>query len=512
MRPPTPPGVSAHRATRSLHDSLRAGRLGTTAMFALGIAAVTPLSVVAGAIPLAYGQVRELGVPAGYAITAALLAIFTVGLAAMARHVPNAGAFYAYVTAGLGRAAGVATAGLALVAYNCMQIGLYGAFGIAATAAASAFGWRSHWGVWIAAGWLAVAVLGQSRTRFNARILAVLISAEVLVVIVLDAVMVGHPADGIRLDTLNPLLLAGPTGAASLVGAITGLVGFEIPLAHAALARDPRRTTRRAITLILAVVAVLYAGSAWAMSVATGPDRIIAVAERHLTDLFFVLPAPYVPRAVMGVAGVLFATSLFAAMIAFHSTVARYTLTLAREGVLPRWLAVTRADEVPVAGSAMQSTAAAVTLLAVVGLGLDPTIDLFFYGTISGGLGVLVLMSVTAVAVIRYFRRHPGDENVWRRRVAPLIAAMFLLLVLAATLAFYGELLGTDDPLKIWLAPCVYLLAATCGVAWARVLRRRRPEAYAAIGQGDRPVRGPGPGRDVPLPRADTDRRRLVND
>jgi amino acid transporter len=479
------------RRTRSssLEAGLRAGRLSTWGLFFLGIAAVTPLSVVAGAIPLGYGQVRQLGVPAGYTVVAVVLGLFAVGLAAMANHVPNSGAFYSYVAAGLGKPAGVATAMIALAAYNAMQIGLYGAFGVATSAAMAMLGIDAYWGVWILIGWLAVGVLGQLKVRVNARILGVLICAEVLIVLILDAAMIGHPAGGtVRYETLNPALLASPEGAASLVGGIAGLVGFEIPLAFALLARDPRRTTRRAIYAILAVVALLYAGSAWAMSVVTGPDRIIAVAGEHLSDLFFFLPAPYLPHAVLDVGAALFATSLFAAMLAFHSTVARYTLTLAREGVLPHWLARTRDDEVPVGGSALQTGIAIVSLLVIVALGLDPTTDLFFYGTVSGGLGVLVLMSVTAVAVIRFFHRHPLGENLWRRRIAPIVSAAFLITVLLLTLAFFGELLGTVSPIRTWATPAAYLLVAGAGVAWAFHLKRNRPDAWAVIGHGDRAV------------------------
>ena len=486
----------------SLEAGLRAGRLSTWGLFSLGIAAVTPLSVVAGAIPLGYGQIRQLGVPAGYTVVAVVLGLFAVGLAAMANHVPNSGAFYSYVAAGLGKPAGVATAMIALVAYNAMQIGLYGAFGVATAAAMGILDVHVYWGVWVLVGWLAVGVLGQLRVRVNARILGVLVGAEVLIVGILDAAMVTHPAGGtVRYDTLDPRLLASPEAAASLVGGIAGLVGFEIPLAFALLARDRRRTTRRAIYSILAVVALLYAGSAWAMSVATGPDRIIAVAGDHLTDLFFFLPAPYLPAVVLEVATALFATSLFAAMLAFHSTVARYTLTLAREGVLPHYLARTRDDEVPVGGSALQTAIAIVSLLAIVAFGLDPTTDLFFFGTTSGGLGVLILMSVAAVAVIRFFHRRPLGENLWRRRIAPITSAAFLITVLLLTLTFFGELLGATDPIRIWAAPAVYLLVAVSGVAWAYRLKTKRPEAWAVIGQGDRAITV----RPIPLRRVPSD-------
>jgi amino acid transporter len=78
--------------------------LSTTRLFAYGIGAVTPLTVIVGAMALGFGQVRQLGTPIGYLLAAAVLAVFAVGLAAMARHLPNPGAFYAYVAAGLGKA------------------------------------------------------------------------------------------------------------------------------------------------------------------------------------------------------------------------------------------------------------------------------------------------------------------------------------------------------------------------------------------------------------------------
>jgi amino acid transporter len=369
------------------------------------------------------------------------------------------------------------------------------------------FGVDTNWRVMVIAAWLAICVLGQLRTRRNAHLLGVSISAEVLIVLVFGGVMLAHPADGtVSVAALNPLLLVNTEGAGTLVGAIAGLVGFEVPLAFAMLARDPRRTPRRAIYLILLVVGVLYAGSAWAMTVIAGPGNIVAVAEEHPTDLFFYLPAPYLPSVVMHLAVTLFATSLFAAILAFHSTVARYILTLAREGVLPAWLARTRADEVPVTASAAQSAVALVALIVVMLLDLDPTRDLFFYGTVAGGLGVLVLMGAAAVAVIRFFHRNRHGENVWRRRIAPIISAVFLLTILALTVAFFGELVGSTNPVKVWAPITTYLVVILIGVAWALYLRTRRPEVYAVIGHGDKAAFArPSPGL-IPPPRNSGDR------
>jgi amino acid transporter len=210
-----------------------------------------------------------------------------------------------------------------------------------------------------------------------------------------------------------------------------------------------------------------------------------------------------VPQLVTDAGGVLFATSLFAALLAFHATVARYTLTLAREGVLPAWLAVTRADEVPVTASLLQSGLAFTTLVVFVVAGLDPTMDLFFFGTVAGGLGVLTLMSLTAVAVIAFFARRRRGESLWRRRIAPILSATVLILVLAASVAFFGDLLGTTDPIKTWAAPAGYLTAGLAGLAWAYRLKRTRPETYAVIGHGDRTTTSQPPTIPAPSPQTD---------
>ena len=110
-------------------------------------------------------------------------------------------------------------------------------------------------------------------------------------------------------------------------------------------------------------------------------------------------------------------------------------------------------------------------------------------------------MSVAAVAVVRFFHRNPLGENRWRRRLAPIVSATFLITMLLLTLAFFGQLLGATDPIRIWATPAAYLLVAASGVAWAYHLKRNRPEAWAVIGLGDRAV----PVRRIVLRRAPSD-------
>src|SRR2546425_8098942 len=90
---------------------------------------VAPLTVAAGVITTADAVTGMTAIPAAFIAVALVLGLFSVGYVAMSRHITNAGAFYAFVARGLGRPTGVAAALVALVSYNLLQVGLYGAFG-----------------------------------------------------------------------------------------------------------------------------------------------------------------------------------------------------------------------------------------------------------------------------------------------------------------------------------------------------------------------------------------------
>ena len=120
----------AAQATAASHDPGLSRRvLGVPSITLMIIAASAPLTVVAGGVTTSFAVTGSLGVPLGFVLIAVILTLFAVGYTAMGRYVTNAGAFYAYVSQGLGRVAGVGGSLVALVSYNAMQIGIYGLFG-----------------------------------------------------------------------------------------------------------------------------------------------------------------------------------------------------------------------------------------------------------------------------------------------------------------------------------------------------------------------------------------------
>ncbi|MFB6397653.1 APC family permease [Polymorphospora lycopeni] len=468
-------------------QALARNRLGVPAVTAFVLAAAAPLTVVAGSAGTGFAVTGFVGVPVVYLTVGVLLAVFSAGYVAMARHVRQAGGFYAYVTLGLGRVPGVGAALVTQLGYNCLQISLYGAFGAVAADLAATRGWYLPWWLCAAAGWILVAVLGLRSVRVNGRVLATLLLLELAVVVVFDIVMLAHPAaGGVTLTALSPARLADPAAVAILVGGLAGFVGYEATVVFAEEVRDPRRTVALATYLALGLIAGLYALSTWAMTVAAGPADVVAAARAHDADLFFVLAAPHLPAALVDLGRLLLLTSLFAALLAFHNMVARYAFSLAREGLLPAVLGRTgRLTGAPVYGSLLQSGLAPTALGTFAGAGLDPIRHVFFTGGVTGGLGVLVLMAATSFAVLGYFARDRRGEPAWRRVTAPAVAAVTLTAVLVVTVAGFGALLDLpgDSPLR-WLLPAGYAVAAVAGAGWALILRATRPRVYAAIGLG----------------------------
>jgi len=195
--------------------------------------------------------------------------------------------------------------------------------------------------------------------------------------------------------------------------------------------------------------------------------------------------------ALSQAAQVLFLTSLFAAALAFHNVVWRYMYALGRENVLPAALGRTGGNNIPKTASLTQSLTGLAVIVVYAAGGWPPMTYLFFWLGTTGGFGILVLLALTAVAVVAFFGRDPHGENAWRRLIAPALAAVVLAGILVLAVLHYATLLGVPagDP-AAWALPASYAVVAVIGLGWGLILRARRPRVYAAIGLGAHAVTG----------------------
>jgi amino acid transporter len=466
--------------------TLSAGRLGPGGVMSFVLAAAAPLTVTAGIISTGYAVTGMTGLPIAFIAVGGALALFAVGYVAMARHITSAGAFYTYVSRGLGRPAGVGAAWVALITYNVLQVALYGGIGAAAGPLLERLGVSVPWWLLALLCWSVVGMMGLLRVDLNGRVLAVLLAAEILVIIVFSLAGLLNPSSGsLALESFSPTaLLTSEAGVLFAIAAL-GFVGFESGVVYSEESKDPRRTVPRAIYTAITVITIAFALSTWTMQADVGPDQIVAVARSGGGDTFFLLASANLPIAFIVIGRILFTTGMFAAMNAVHNTTARYVFALGREGLLPREFGRTHPRTgAPVIGSLFQS-GVAVVVIAMFAIGdVDPLVALFYGGGTVGAIGILVLAAATSVAIVAFFRRR-RDGLTPARWAAALASVVILSVMLGLALSHIPTLLGVpaDSPLG-WIVPAVFAAAAVGGLAWGVALHRVRPDLYRQIGYG----------------------------
>jgi amino acid transporter len=476
--------------------ALRADRLGTGGLLLSVLAATAPLMVVAGVMPTTFAVMGIVGQPLLFVVLGVVLILFSIGYAEMSRHVHNAGAFYAYISRGLGGTAGAGAALVALVAYNALQIGIYGIFGfevsgLLATYADVEIAW------WIPAllAALAVGLLGWLKIDVNARVLGVLLVIEVLLVVIFDVAALADPGrEGLSLHAFNPDTLTGAGVGTALCFCIAAFLGFEQAPVYAEETSRPHVLVPRVMFLAVGGVAVFFALSSWALTVATGPSAIVGTAQKQSAGLLFFLTESRLGGTFTDVLHVLFVTGMFAALLSFHNVVARYAFAMGREGLLPAAFGRTSGTSgAPGTGSLLQTVVAVVVVVAFaiaddkpVGDPTAPVLHLFTWLGNIGALGVIVLMAAASLSVVVFFvRRGAAGAQAWRL-VTSALAGLSLLVIAGYTVKDFEVLVGAGpDSSLSWVLPGIIGLALVAGLVLGLVLRARAPEKHARIGLGN---------------------------
>ncbi|KTS78877.1 amino acid transporter, partial [Microbacterium testaceum] len=187
------------------------------------------LTVVGGAGPLGILIGNGVGYPTLYAVSAVILLLFAVGLAAMTRHVPRPGAFFTYIGYGLGRPSGLAAAWTAILTYTTIQVAVYGYVGyLLEITVVSVGGPDLPWWLYALATVALVGVLGYRHIDLSSKVLGILLIAEVAIVLVLvGAVVVNGGPEGLSLAPFEPANIASGSPGVGLMFAIAAFIGFE---------------------------------------------------------------------------------------------------------------------------------------------------------------------------------------------------------------------------------------------------------------------------------------------
>lgn len=476
----------ANEAQKS--NELRREALGLGFIIFFVISAAGPLVAIAGGVPIGIMLGNGAGTPALIVATVVILLAFSAGYTSMARYVTNAGGFYAFAARGLGGGVGGAAALLALLGYNTMQIGLYGMFGTVASGfLAQHLGIAVPWWVCAFAAMASIAVFGYRQIDLSAKVLSVLVIGEYLVVLVLDvAILKVGGAAGLTLVPFTQHAVLSGTPAVGLLFCFAMFIGFEATTIYSEEAKNPHRTIPLATYLSVLLIGGFYAFSVWCMVVGAGADSIVKIISglQDPTTFLYSLSDHYANRSLTLAMSVLFITSVYAGLLAFHNSAARYFFASGREGLLPKALGRTHpTHQSPHNGSLLQSALAAVVVLLFAIAGSDPVLTLFSWLTNVATLCVIALMALTSFAVIRYFRHADAgaDEGALRVVVLPLLSGIALTAVLLFAIANFSVLTGASKTLSYALTVSLPV-AAIIGFLLAGRLRMRNPVLFSKLG------------------------------
>ena len=269
---------------------LRKNSIGLLHIVFFVVAAAAPLMAVVGATPAAFAFGNGPGVAGAFILAGALYLVFSVGFTSMSRYVGSAGAFYTYITQGLGKPIGVGAALIAVLTYNAIQIAVYGLFAVFVNAALTPFGVNLPWWIYSILAIAVVTLCGQRQIAFSGNLLGVCMLAEIALLLLLDVAVVLHGGgpEGISLSSFAPSTVFGPGLGVSLVFVIGSYIGFEATAIFSEEAHNPERTIPRATYVAVFLITAFYALSTWAIAQAYGPSLIAAAAKDNIETLYLV--------------------------------------------------------------------------------------------------------------------------------------------------------------------------------------------------------------------------------
>ena len=514
---------SASVMTTDTPSGLKKGAIGMMSVIFMAVANAAPITAMTGNTPIAVGFGNGLGAPAGFLFATIILTLFALGYVAMAKHITTTGAFYGFISHGLGQVWGMASGMLATFAYVVFEGSLIGGCAYFANDAVNTIvGVDIPWLVFAIGAVVIIAALCHFHISLTAAILGVTLVAEVLILFSLafSVIFSGGGPDGFMLDQTVLLnnafesLPAGAFGTAAASGSMAiGLffafwswVGFETTAVYGEESRNPKKIIPRA-TLIAVVGLGLFYTFVSSMVLAGNGAKVSVEASISASplDLYFGLVQANLGTVPLDIYKVLLVIGSFACALAFHNAASRYLFALGREipsaAVQKSIGAAHPRHGSPYIASAVQSviTLVVVVLFAVFtavqvpdadGVPVDtpalvPYTNIYGLLALIGTAAILLVQAICSMAVIWYFwvrKTHRG--NVITTLICPLIGGVAMLYVVwllwdnRAFAAGYAS-----DSLVFKSAPYLILAVFVIGLVYALWLRFSRPDVYTAIGR-----------------------------
>jgi len=232
-------------------------------------------------------------------------------------------------------------------------------------------------------------------------------------------------------------------------------------------------------------------GAADAIDETVKRSTVEGVPLADSAQVLFSVATEYVGSWLADVMSWLVLSSLFAGLLAFQNSAARYFFSMGRAGVLPTRLDHVNKAGAPLLGSIVTSAITGLVIVLFVVTDKDPVLNLFFWFSGVAVVAIVLVEVLVCFAVVAFFRRHPEEKNIWKTMIAPILAAIGLIVGEYLLMSRFGLLAGTvaegvDPTTQSWglnllgytlvfLPFVVFVLGAIVGTI------RRRGENVSAI-------------------------------
>jgi len=498
-------------------NKLKVGAIGLFGVLFMALANAAPITAMTGNVPIAVAYGNGVYAPAGYLIATIVLTLFTVGYAAMSRYITTAGAFYGFVSHGLGQIWGMATGALATMAYIVFEGSLIGIFAYFAHSALDTwFAINVNWLLIAVIGIILAGIFGYFDINIAAALLGFLLVCEVILLTALafSVLFKGGGPDGLMTASLNPLnafkslpeggglgvqmgTAALPAGAAALglFFAFWSWVGYETTAVYGEESRNPRTIVPKATLIAVVGLGTFYTFVSWMVIAGNGAKMAIDKSANNSLGMFIDLAKANLGGNWVGdIYLFLIVSGSFACALAFHNAAARYMYAIGREVPgLRKTLGATHGQHhTPHIASSVQSL---ITLVLTVGFyfltnnGSDVLQGgyIYEYGLLAvlGTLAILIVMVVCSFAVIWYFHvKKVHEGNIITTGLVPALGAIGMLYVvylLLSNLTFAGGAAAGSPFFKA--IPWITLATFLFGLGASMWLRSNRPDTYQAIGR-----------------------------
>ncbi len=323
---------------------------------------------------------------------------------------------------------------------------------------------------------VAILAVGWLLSRIGARPAAwVMLVAEVATTIALLVVFVAVliTNDGSVVDT-EQLSLSGssvPLVLSAVVLGVGAFGGFESAAVYGREARNPTRAIPIAV-----IAAVAGAGVIWMFS-----SYVLFLGFQHSPVSLAASPAPMGTLAQIAgldwyvyVVDLSLAFTIGASMIACFSWVARFMMTMSREGVAPAaWGRVHPKFRTP---TTALNIAGIIWVTEVVVMGSISDTPLTTFGQAIGDMGgypLLLVYGLVCVGAVRF---------QWQRGKR---ASVYVLIGVLGSIAMAYTLYDSVMPWPTFpnnIVPIVFVVATIAIVVLYFVIKRRRPAALAGVG------------------------------